>query len=444
MFLRIIMSNFLSYRNEVQFDMFPNFKRQALTDHIYDGETAVLKQAAIYGGNGTGKSNLIHAMWFVKSFATNPDFLKTNEIAQFQHKLQPDAEKKNIKFTIEFKHRDFYYLYDVEISADKIEQESLRLSGLGKRKAKLIFERKGLEVNTPNTPIANIQKAMENLIQKNPLSSLLSLNSQYPILNSDHADNATDWFQNGLIVVPLYANLTYIVNLMYKRADLLEFTRKTFADIDLGIDNIRVDYEQADEYIKKHLLTNKSVDMDSLLRNVSPQTGVTAFKDNKPVFDVILEDGVKKIGEMIVRQEGLGGSTYDMGLSSQSDGTIKLLMLMPVFYDLIQKDVTMFVDEINHPIHPLLIKRLVRLFADNKNSKGQLIYTTHETELLDNSFMRTDEVWLTEKHEGSTELYSLNEFKLHKNISMKNGYLEGRYGGVPMFNKLVDEFHEVQ
>ena len=88
MFLRIIMSNFLSYRNEVQFDMFPNFKRQALTDHIYDGETAVLKQAAIYGGNGTGKSNLIHAMWFVKSFATNPDFLKTNEIAQFQHKLK--------------------------------------------------------------------------------------------------------------------------------------------------------------------------------------------------------------------------------------------------------------------------------------------------------------------------------------------------------------------
>lgn len=444
MFLRIIMSNFLSYRNEVQFDMFPNFKRQSLADHIYDGEAAVLKQAAIYGGNGTGKSNLIHAMWFVKSFATIPDFLKTNGITQFQHKLQNDAEKKHVKFTIEFKHKGFYYLYDVEISTEKIEQESLRLSGIGKRKSKLIFERKGLEVNTPNPPIANIQKAMENLIKKNPWSSLLSLNSQYPILNSEHADHAIDWFQNGLIVVPLYANLPYIVNLMYKRRDLLDFTRKTFLDIGLGIDNIRVDYERADEYIKKHLQENHSMDMDSLLRNVSTDTGVTTFKDNKPVFDVIVEDGVKKIGEMIVKQEGLNGTTYDMGLSSQSDGTIKLLMLMPVFHDIINKDITVFVDEINHPIHPLLIKRLVRLFSDNKSSKGQLVFTTHETELLDNSFMRTDEVWLTEKHTGSTDLYSLNEFKLHKNISMKNGYLEGRFGGVPMFNKIVGEFHEVQ
>lgn len=377
MFLRIIMSNFLSYRNEVQFDMFPNFRRQTPAGHIYDGEAPVLKQAAIYGGNGSGKSNLIHAMWFVKSFATLTDFLTMNEITQFQHKLQPDAEKKNIKITVEFKHSGFYYLYDIEISTERVELESLRLSGVGKGRAKLIFERKGLTVKSSNTPNVNMQKAMEKLIQNNPMSSLLSLNRQYPILDSEHASNAIDWFRNGLVIVPLYAKLADIVNLMYQRPDLLDFTKKTFSDINLGIDNIRVDYEQADEYIKNHLQANKAVDIDSLLSNVSSNTGVSAFKNNKPVFDVIFEDGVKKIGEMIVRQEGLNGTVYDMGLSSQSDGTIKLLMLMPVFCDITNKDVTVFVDEINHPIHPLLIKRLVRLFADNTETRGQLIFTTH-------------------------------------------------------------------
>lgn len=443
MFLRIIMSNFLSYRNEVQFDMFPNNKRVTLTDHIYGGEAPVLKQAAIYGGNGTGKSNLIHAVWFLKSFATDPDFLKKNELCQFQHKLQPHAEEKNVKFTIEFKHQSLYYIYQVEISTEKIEQELLSLSGVGKRSTKLIFERKGMEVNMPKTPAAELRHAMTNLLQKNPLSSLLSLNSQYPILKSEYADPVTDWFKNGLHMVPLYANLPYIVNLMHKRPELLEFTKKTFSQINLGIDDLRVDSEPADEYIKKHLSDDNLAGLHSVLKDVSTDTGVTAFKENKPAFDVILEGGVKKIVEMIVKQRGADGQMYDMGLSSQSDGTVKLLMLMPVFYDIIHKDVTVFVDEINHPIHPLLIKRLVRLFSDDKNSKGQLVYTTHETELLDNAFMRTDEVWLAEKHEGSTELYSLNEFRLHKNISMKNGYLEGRYGGVPMFNTLVEKFDEL-
>lgn len=443
MLLRVIIGDFLSYREETQFDMFPNFRRQTLNEHIYQAKVPVLKQAAIYGGNGTGKSNLIHAMGFIQEFATNPAFLSSIDLSNYFHLLVSDKDRKNIHLTVEFSYNEIYYLYEIEISTEAVELESLHVSGIGRRRSVLVFKRSKNSFSMQSIPNESIKKAIDDLVGKNPMSSLLSLNSKFPILNSEHAVNAYKWFKDSLVIVPLYSGIAQIINLMYRHSDLLRFTQDTFKNIDLGIDDVKVSYELADEYFQKHIQNQKNVNIDSIINQVKPNIGVTAFRDNKPVLDIILENGVKKVGEMIMSQQGVGNILYDMNLGRQSDGTIRLLMLMPVFYDIQSRDVTVFVDEINHPIHPLLIKRLVKLFADNKNSKGQLIYTTHETELLDNTFMRTDEVWLTEKHEGATKLYSLNEFKLHRNIGLKTGYLEGRFGGVPMLKKIAERFEEI-
>jgi len=112
------------------------------------------------------------------------------------------------------------------------------------------------------------------------------------------------------------------------------------------------------------------------------------------------------------------------------------LNLIPALFDAIEKGYTICIDEIENSIHPSLISALVSFFSKS-NSKGQLIFTTHETELLNQQkLMRPDEVWFAEKHEGDTKLYSLNDFKEHNTINIKNGYLEGRYGGIPFIGKL--------
>lgn len=100
-------------------------------------------------------------------------------------------------------------------------------------------------------------------------------------------------------------------------------------------------------------------------------------------------------------------------------------------YGAIELGHTIIVDEIDHSIHPILIFALIKFFAD-KSTKGQIIFTTHETCLLNQKvLLRADEVWFAEKIEGATKLYSLNDFKEHNTISVENGYINGRYGAIP-------------
>jgi hypothetical protein len=102
------------------------------------------------------------------------------------------------------------------------------------------------------------------------------------------------------------------------------------------------------------------------------------------------------------------------------------------------------IDEIERSIHPLLIKELVRKFSDDHASQGQLIFTTHESNLLDQELFRQDEIWFAEKNsDGETDLYSLSDFKEHKTLDIRKGYLSGRYGSIPFLGNLKDlNWHE--
>lgn len=126
-------------------------------------------------------------------------------------------------------------------------------------------------------------------------------------------------------------------------------------------------------------------------------------------------------------------------MQEESDGTVRLLDLVPAFRDLVQKKKVYFIDEIERSLHPLLIKNLIKKFSEDKDTKGQLIFTTHESNLLDQDIFRQDEIWFAEKdNTGSTDLYSLSSFKEHKTIDIQKGYLSGRYGSIPFLGNLQD------
>jgi len=126
-------------------------------------------------------------------------------------------------------------------------------------------------------------------------------------------------------------------------------------------------------------------------------------------------------------------------LEEESDGTIRLLDFIPAFQEMITDNRVFIIDEIERSIHPLLIKELVKKFSLDCDTKGQLIFTTHESNLLDQDVFRQDEIWFAEKDKnGSTELYSLSDFKEHKTIDIRKGYLNGRYGSIPFLGNLKD------
>jgi AAA15 family ATPase/GTPase len=110
-----------------------------------------------------------------------------------------------------------------------------------------------------------------------------------------------------------------------------------------------------------------------------------------------------------------------------------------VLKDIFSKGKVYVIDEIERSIHPMLIFEIIRKFSADKETTGQLIFTTHESNLLNQNIFRQDEIWFTEKDpNGSTDLYSLSDFKEHSTIDIRKGYLTGRYGSIPFLSNLQD------
>ena len=132
--------------------------------------------------------------------------------------------------------------------------------------------------------------------------------------------------------------------------------------------------------------------------------------------------------------KGADGELYPLNLYDESEGTIKSIILYIYVRTAIENDGSLFVDELNVKLHPLLLKFIIDLFYQYK-SKAQLIYTTHDTTLMDKKFFRRDQIWFVQKDEfGHSELVALSDFKVRSDASFEKDYLAGVYGGIPFLN----------
>lgn len=126
------------------------------------------------------------------------------------------------------------------------------------------------------------------------------------------------------------------------------------------------------------------------------------------------------------------GNQYQIDLFNESERTVKSIAIYIFAKATIFADRSMLVDELNVKLHPLLLKFIIDLFYD-KSSKAQLIYTTHDTTLLDKKFFRRDQIWFVQKDEaGRSQLSALSDFKVRSDASFEKDYLAGVYGGIPL------------
>lgn len=433
MLLRFTIKNFLSFYDEVVFDMFPNPKRERLTSHIYrDVKIPVLKQAAIYGANGSGKSNFVKAVLFLKSIVTVKDFIKNTDLNRCRFQLA-DNNEEPIRFEVEFLWKDRLYAYIFEYTTEICEQ--LVLVGLEDKEDEVLFERKGIDIVSKY--IQNLDSS-RNLLKLNPQSSILSLNREFPVLIDETIDDAFDWFQNQLDVVTIESTIPALISLMSENDDLLKFANHLFEKIGVGVSSIKVDTTPVEKWVNK---INDSGEITKMLNqsDLSDLRGIASLENRRNIFDISMKNGQKVVQEFAFEQMGLSGYKKKMDITAQSDGTVRLLTLIPAIYFAIKGSKVVFIDEIDNCIHPKLVYSLIDFFS-NSESNGQLIFTTHTTYLLDQQkLMRPDEIWITEKVDGNTRMRSLNDFKIHNTINLENGYLDGRYGGIPNISDLNED-----
>jgi len=225
-----------------------------------------------------------------------------------------------------------------------------------------------------------------------------------------------------------------LIDLMSKQTSLLKLTNEIFENIGIGINTVKI----ADTPFDKWVNDNKNIqglqqiiDSDPL----KPNTVITRIENNRNRFSISIKNGIKTVQEFLFEQLGQSGYKKEMKIGAQSDGTFRLLTLIPAIYDAINKQKVVFVDEIDNSIHPNLMFSLLQFYGA-KASKGQLIYTTHTTRLINQQeLLRPDEIWLAEKENGNSKMYSINNFKIHNTINLENGYLDGRFGAIPQIGE---------
>ncbi|WP_372756153.1 ATP/GTP-binding protein [Labilibaculum sp.] len=436
MLLRLTIQNCLSFHKESNFDMFPNKKRTTFKNHIYDNkEIPVLKQAVLYGANGSGKSNFLKAIKFIRDFAIKKEFLNEKKLDKNKFRLCQDENTDPIKISIEFNTKDHYYIYRIALNNDHIKEE-LFLSGLGKQDNILVFKREDQKLTTESKQKSEeLSKATKKLLNNNPYSSLLSLNNEFPIINNEHVENTYNWFQNNLEILSLKRFVPSLITLLSTNKDLFNFANHLFKEIGLGVDSLEIRSRDVSEFLSDNL--EDKPDIEKILeRSAKNNSRFSRVENDKVLFEIVQEKEKQLIKEFIFNQLGVDDYKGAMGIGDQSDGTIKILNLIPALYQLVHSEKLICIDEIESSIHPLLISSIIKFFSESE-TKGQLLFTTHETELLNQKeIVRADEIWFAEKHHGNTELYSLNDFKEHNTIKIKNGYLEGRYGGIPFIGNL--------
>ena len=282
-----------------------------------------------------------------------------------------------------------------------------------------------------------MQDAVRKLLSQNPHTSLLYLNNQFPILNSEDAQNAYKWFNEQTEVITINSIVPRLIQLLNNDKKILKFTNQVFSEIGLGIKSLDVKTTSFDDWIKH----NKNADeLERMVNNdtSSDNLNIARMQNNRNILDISTQNAERRVTELLFNQIGQEGYNKQMNIRAQSDGTVRLLLLMPALYDALYKGKIIFIDEIDNSIHPALIYNLLHLYGVTQGN-GQLIFTTHSTILLNQQeLLRPDEIWFTEKEEGNSLMYSLNDYKIHHTIDIERGYLDGRYGGVPIFHKTDD------
>ncbi len=436
MLLRLIIKNFLSFDNEVQFDMFPNMKRTQMANHIYTDlcEVPVLKQTAIYGQNGAGKSNLVKALEFIRAFALDKDFAKNIEIEKYSYLLKDNVDNNPIALSTEFENNKRFYFYEIEIGSKEVVKEGLYESLPKEGKLDLIYERKNREVAFAKDVDATIMDAIKKLLVKNPMSSLMALNGEFPIVADERCGWAAKWFKNKLEIIGVHSFLPTLIDLLRENKPMMEFAKGLVHCLGVGVNAMNLQESDFDSWANQHIAIAKNLpgDMDKV-------KSLSLSANSTPVLSINVKDGVRKVYQLIFDNVGKNGYIGQLDTSMQSDGTLRALTLLPALYYACKQGKTVVVDEINCCLSPTMVKGIVEYFAKTNGTNGQLIFTTHDNQLLDEKdILRSDEIWFVDKQEGSSILYSHNDFKEHHTISPYRGYNEGRYGAI-RFVKLIED-----
>jgi hypothetical protein len=439
MLLRFIAQNLASFKNAVEFNCFPSSKSHSHENHkIECGHATVLRLSAIYGANGAGKSNLLESIQLLKSMVESEGMSNFSFSESPAFRFDEECLTSPSGLAIEFFANGNVFYYHIEFNTQTVVVEELFLSKKTKDIKLFIRDDKGISINADymvNASTEQFLDALNRLVR--PDMFLLSFLGKYYPKEMPLVSSAFNWFTQSLEVFTPDTIAGFVPHLIDKNPDFEKLVNETIPQMKTGISKLAVKKEVvSDDEIKG------SLELQQIAKRAKTQPGTPLSKIDShsgETVNYVFEDGLLYMKTLVSIHQKIDGTEVEMVMGSESDGTRRLIEYMPLFYAVTKQGGVYIVDEIERSMHPILIKDIIQKLSESNTAKGQLIFTTHESGLLDQNIFRPDEIWFAQKDsEQSTQLYPLSDYNIHKTANIENGYLIGRYGGIPFLSNLKD------
>jgi AAA15 family ATPase/GTPase len=444
MLIQLTIQNFLSFRDEVTFSMVGVNSDQQHIDHLAEDAAgkgrSILPIGAIYGANAAGKSNLLQAISFAKNLVVQGT--RSSETIPVSPFKLGDYSKQPSKFEFIFTHQGDQYSYGFKLNREQIFEEWLYGTPQGKKQEVMYFERVTSSKKETTVEYGSKLKGRSKKHQQFLDFIAQGTRPNQLFLTESLERNVTalqpifDWFRKVLTIIPAEADYTGLEISILSDESFTDFLSEFLKFAGTGIHSIVTEKVQLD--FERHFPTMPKVVRDHLIQalNQAEKNSMVIANLIGTRFLLFKDDESKVILiQLRTRHPSEDGKFIDFSIEEESEGTQRLINLIPTLFNLKQEEEkVIFLDELDRRFHPLLSRNFVQVAINCRDKNNQLIFTTHDTNLLDLDLLRRDEIWFVEKSEqGVSNLYSLAEFKMRPDLKIEKGYLNGRFGAIPFF-----------
>lgn len=443
MLLRFIAENIFSFKEATEFNLFPSSKTHSHDSHkIACGHAVALRMTALYGANGAGKSNLVRSIGLLQSIVAKGALESISFPTDPRFFYDEACNGKPSALAIEFSMTDSVFYYHIEFDRSNIYIEELYQSG--KTKDELIFKRElddngaisiELSQKYTDTKVSTEYKDAIRRVQRKDMS-MLNFMGQYYADSFPLITVAYRWFKDELCIVRPDAIFGIMPHLMDTNSDFTRMVNEKLPHFKTGIEGLVSQREEMALQEAQSIYKDES----DLAKKTPGHPVLAVNRVTGEPFNIVYEEG-KLLKKTILPQHTMpNGQLQTTPFFLESDGSRRIIDYMPVlYYLLVRPDSVFIIDEMERSVHPILIKELMRTISESNQAKGQLIFSTHESCLLDQDIFRPDEIWFAQKDiDNSTRLYPLSDFNIHNTANIENGYLQGRYGGIPFLSNIKD------
>lgn len=477
MLLDFTVQNFKSFRDEEEFSMIPSSDKTHL-DHIIgnkkSGVPKALRIAGLYGANGHGKTKFVEALRCLRRMLVRGMDVNDN-IPVMPFLLDEKSLLEPTKFSIRFRNNNVNYEYGVVANKSYIFEEWL----FAKEKTKevMVFTRKmvgpeynealDLKKSTLCVPMESSDPNLKGYVTyydfggtlKKSLPKIASASSEAFLFfvaqgtranqtffreaidrNVSYLTNPFDWFRKKLTIITADAKYKSLHGRAHKDPDFIEFISQFMASSGVGVDQVKLEDLAFDPEGAREQLSDE--ERKILAEACSEGKVLSINNDDGPSFGLYQDkDGNMRFLKLKTVHFTRNNNPIYFDLENESSGTRRILHLLPLLIDGAQEERVFVVDELDRKLHPIMSYEFIKSFLKGtpENSESQLIFTTHNTHLLDLELLRRDEVWFSEKDKyGGAHLYSLVNLKVRTDVDIERGYLQGRFGAIPFIGNLRD------